>query len=580
MSSVQHGKIIKLFAILCWFCASFSAQAMPNGGTVVGGSAEINHASTLTTINQSTLRSVIEWLGFSVAANETVQFNLPSGGAVLNRVIGKNISQIDGQIKSNGSVYLVNPNGLVFSTTSKVTAQNFIASTLDMTNDDFMAGHGKLSQNSALGKADHANTARITLKGEIEVASKGVAAFFAPHVENQGIIKANLGTVVMGGSEKIVMDFTGDGLFNFELGAIEPDLTGNTGNSAPLPEYSVKNSGVIEAEGGAVYLTAQGAKNLVNALVENDGVIKANSLDAKGGVVELMASGGRVIMNGVIDVSGGTGGGAVYLGGDFQGAATDITGKFGLKNAALVTIGKSGKINADATQNGTGGKIVVWSDGATFFNGNIAAEGGNLGGDGGAIEISGKKYLNFLGDVSTKARKGKPCSLLLDPSDITIANVAQSDIVFCSDGDCANSFFSDAPISTLSVYTLNRLLAKNRVIINANSNDVPNNSTGKITIDADIYWNSGTDLIIFAGTGGIELTKNGSIVGNGTLNLSTKNADVILRNNIYLNGGKKTILELEMGTGRVIYMNENSNIYAANILGVYPNLTNEEHPKS
>src|SRR5690606_11130152 len=69
---------------------------------------------------------------------------------------------------------------------------------------------------------------------------------------------------------------------------------------------------------------------------------------------------------------------------------------------------------------GDGGKVMVWSDGGTFAHGNIFAEGGVEGGNGGLVETSGH-YLNVDDiTVSTAAANGLTGTWLLDPVNITI----------------------------------------------------------------------------------------------------------------------------------------------------------------
>ena len=85
-------------------------------------------------------------------------------------------------------------------------------------------------------------------------------------------------------------------------------------------------------------------------------------------------------------------------------------------------------INADALANGDGGKVILWADGHTAYAGQISAKGGQTGGNGGFVEVSGKNTLDFTGRVDTSAPAGRTGTLLLDPSDITISNLANSNI--------------------------------------------------------------------------------------------------------------------------------------------------------
>ena len=311
------------------------AMAAPTGGNVVGGNANITVSGANTNIIQSSNRAAIDWQSFSVAANESVNFTVPNGGATLNRVVGSQASLIQGTVRSNGTLYLVNPNGLVLDAGSQISAQNFIATTSNIDPAKFMQG-GKVTLGSS------ATNARISLKGTITAADRGIVGIFAPKVENQGTIIANLGSVVLAGVQSSVIDFTGDGLINFELGA----TTGRAGEN-----LLASNKGVINAAGGHVTLTAQGAESLFNAIVENTGSINATSLSAKGGTVTLKANLGSVKDSGTIEASGTNG----------------------------------------------GGEVLVWASEYADYTGDIKAEAlaNHTSSNGGAVEISGPKIPQF-----------------------------------------------------------------------------------------------------------------------------------------------------------------------------------------
>ncbi len=139
------------------------------------------------------------------------------------------------------------------------------------------------------------------------------------------------------------------------------------------------------------------------------------SLTAPGGTVQVLGQQVALLDNSQIDVSSAIGGGTVLVGGDYQG-------KGSLLNAQSAIVGQDAVIKADALVNGNGGKVIVWADGDTRFNGTISAKGGVQGGNGGFVEVSGKQRLAFQGQVDTRAAQGKAGTLLLDPATITIAN--------------------------------------------------------------------------------------------------------------------------------------------------------------
>src|SRR4029077_10659988 len=88
---------------------------------------------------------------------------------------------------------------------------------------------------------------------------------------------------------------------------------------------------------------------------------------------------------------------------------------FVIPTATTVSVDAASVINASATGQGNGGKVVVWSDQQTTFAGTILAQGGITGGNGGFVETSGHT-LDFTGGrVNTSAPIGNTGNWLLDP---------------------------------------------------------------------------------------------------------------------------------------------------------------------
>ena len=104
---------------------------------------------------------------------------------------------------------------------------------------------------------------------------------------------------------------------------------------------------------------------------------------AKGGTIELTAP--SVSLQGATaDASGAGGGGAVRIGGGYQGSALSQGGS----NAISTSVDAGTTLRADATGRGDGGQVVVWSEKATQVDGTITARGGSQGGNGGLVETS------------------------------------------------------------------------------------------------------------------------------------------------------------------------------------------------
>ena len=106
-------------------------QAAPVGGTVVGGTGSISQSDLNTTINQASQNLAVNWDSFNVNTNEQVNFVQPNSSSIaLNRIVGNNGSVIQGQINANGHVFLVNPHGLLFTSTATINVGGLVASSL------------------------------------------------------------------------------------------------------------------------------------------------------------------------------------------------------------------------------------------------------------------------------------------------------------------------------------------------------------------------------------------------------------------------------------------------------------------
>ncbi|MBV9113837.1 MAG: filamentous hemagglutinin N-terminal domain-containing protein, partial [Hyphomicrobiales bacterium] len=120
--------------------AAIPANMLPQGGHFVAGAGTIGTQGLTETITQSSQRGIIDFNSFSIGKSGTVKINNGTG-ATLNRVTGGNLSQILGTLSATGSVYLVNPQGVVVGKSGVITTGGtFLASSLDISNQNFMAG--------------------------------------------------------------------------------------------------------------------------------------------------------------------------------------------------------------------------------------------------------------------------------------------------------------------------------------------------------------------------------------------------------------------------------------------------------
>ncbi|WP_049639128.1 filamentous hemagglutinin N-terminal domain-containing protein [Methylophilus sp. TWE2] len=410
-------KLKKIYALIS-LCYAHALIAGPTDGQVISGTAIIQQQGALTHIEQTTQNAIINWQGFSIAPGETTHFQMPSASsAVLNRVVGGNPSEILGTLSSNGQVYLINPNGILVGNGATINTAAFIASTRDVKDSEFLLGGAINFFGNSL--------ASITNLGTLN-ASSGNVFLIAHNVSNQGNIKADAGTVGMASAtdlmlmpssnEKILIKPTalkdmGSVDNQGQIQAAQVELKAVGGNPYAL---AVNTGGSISA----ISMNNVGGKIIINAksgTASVDGTLTAKQGD-KGGEIQVTGQHVALTEEAKLDASGKQGGGTIALGGGYKGQDPN------LQNAETLTVAKGAVINADATEQGNGGDIYLWSDNNTLYRGHLSAKGGALNGDGGFAEVSGKQVLNYQGTVDLSANNGKFGNLLLDPTDITINN--------------------------------------------------------------------------------------------------------------------------------------------------------------
>jgi filamentous hemagglutinin family protein len=413
------------------------ADTRPSGLSVASGQVSVATPNPQTTVvTQSTGKAVLNWQSFSIGSGSSVVFQQPSSGSIaLNRVTGPNASVIEGKLTANGQVWLINPSGVLFGPGAQVNVAGLVATTADIANGDFLAGNYNFAHASANPNASVVN------KGNITVAPGGNAVLAGVHVDNRGLIEADLGTVVVGGAKTFALDLNGDKLVRFQISS-PVDQTPRDKNGKPV-DALVSNSGVIKAEGGKVLITARAAKGVIDQVINSTGIVEAKTARQENGEIVLdggetgavtvtgtldasgraaVATGGSVSVLGDevallgdarVDVSGAAGGGTALIGGNAHGMGPE-------PNATAAVVGPKARINANAVRAGKGGKVVVWSQNYTNFAGTVTAEGGAKSGDGGFVETSSHGNLQATGTVSAAAPHGTPGTWLLDPENVTI----------------------------------------------------------------------------------------------------------------------------------------------------------------
>jgi filamentous hemagglutinin family protein len=283
------------------------ALALPVGATVRSGAATLAQpAPGQLRIEQASPRLGLDWQSFHIGSGARVQFVQPGADAVaLNRVVGGEASQIFGRLESNGQVFLVNPAGVLFARGAQVDVGGLVASTLDLSQADFAAGRHIFRGDSA---------APVVNEGELRASAGGYVALFGRDVANRGEVRVDAGTVLLASGSAATVSLSGHGLLS---------ATVTPGSVAG----QVLNEGRLQADGGTVRLQAHSAEALAGSLVNNSGLVRANSIVERGG--EIWITGDSVQHSGQASAAAPAGGdgGRVMLLGDMQRGRVEISGR-------------------------------------------------------------------------------------------------------------------------------------------------------------------------------------------------------------------------------------------------------------
>jgi len=177
------------------------AHATPTAAEVVAGSAAVVQADNTTNVQMVSNRAVINWESLDTSYNETLNFLKESNFAVLNRVINGGATRFDGSLfAENGSVFIVNTQGLVFGPTAYIRASQFVGSSLDITNTDFMNGQYAFAGGNGA----------VVNQGDITAHS---VALIGKKVLNAGEITSPGGYVVMAAGDRVLLGKPGESIF-------------------------------------------------------------------------------------------------------------------------------------------------------------------------------------------------------------------------------------------------------------------------------------------------------------------------------------------------------------------------------
>jgi filamentous hemagglutinin family protein len=479
-----------------------TASANPAGESVAWGQATFSRQGNILTITNSP-NTIINWPNFSIQAGELTRFIQQSGASsVLNRITGQDPSQILGALQSNGRVFLINPNGILFGANAQINVGGLVASSLAISDADFLAGKNRFAAGNIAGD--------VSNQGAITTPTGGQVFLIAPNVNNSGIITSPEGEVLLAAGHSVQL-----------ADSTNPSLHVVVSS----PSDQAINLGQVIAQGGRIgiygaLVNQRGTLNADSAAVGENGKIvlrasrttqlEAGSVTTATGNGEIQVLGDQVALlgNARVDASGQDGGGTILIGGDEQGKNADVM------NAQQTYVDKDATILADALVSGAGGKVIVWSDDNTQAYGSISVRGAGSGA-GGFVETSGH-LLDVDGiRVNAGSASGQYGTWLLDPDDVVVDDVlaatfssALANVVVQGDNI---SFDSDITMVTPSINLT--ATAIDNIAINASISNV----------GGDINLTSINNGLITQTAGSILTAINLNLDANGTIRLGNDN---------------------------------------------------------
>jgi filamentous hemagglutinin family protein len=413
------------------FVLTSSLTALPKDPQIVSGKAQLNTIQS----NQLNIttgdKTIIHWSDFSIDQNEYVEFSQPfSTSAVLNRITGESPSHILGHLYSNGKVYLINPNGVIFGKEAIIQTSDFLASTLDSSNDTFLLNHEHLFQ----GDSEEA----IINYGMIK-ALDGNVTIIARLLENKGTLLAPLGKVSLAAGQEVLINFEESPLLTIRAslnpkgkiihsGKIE-SLIAELQSEGQAHTYGINLEGTVHAlntveQGGEIYLksdsiviTSSGELTAPYGSIEMESTKKAiyneGTVVAEGGKLSINNSSPTAYLYnlGTFDVSS-KGGGKIEINTSNLTNCGSILANGNLVDGGKITINAIGPyietVNGLISTNGkqAGGAISLHSDDSIFSSGTLSSQGQKAGGE---ISLSAPSLtlVSAVIDASSTSQGGK-----------------------------------------------------------------------------------------------------------------------------------------------------------------------------
>ncbi|MCA8836818.1 MAG: filamentous hemagglutinin N-terminal domain-containing protein, partial [Proteobacteria bacterium] len=468
-TSLSGGAMPARLGLMVWLAlfalvlTSPGALAAPEGGKVRQGDASIEQDDDNTNVRQLSRNAVIDWRSFNVARHESVNFIQPSSDSLtINAIHDARPTDVRGRITANGRVALLNPNGVIFGPHSVIDVGGLLAGAVKFERIDEA---GRLHTSAGAPGS-------MLIHGGLIQASQSVA-LVGTHLENSGTILAQLGSVELASGNLSTVDFDGSGLIHLGL------------SDAMAGSLNLTSTSRVEA--GTIAVSIRQTNQILDELVNVEGVLRANSVRRENGRIVLAASNQGIRFDAIAEAGVGgqidvlsdaniaidsnaqlrAPGGQVRVGGSWQGGDRTIA------HARNTVVRRGAHIDVSgASASAAAGEAVVWSDGLTHFNGHISAQG-----RGGRVEVSGQTLSVGLGAQFDLSPDGL---LLFDPAVVTISSATTTDA--CTGTDVSAPIPTDTSNCTIAPSVL-QAVSSGTVTVQASERIIVNNN---ITMLADV----------------------------------------------------------------------------------------------
>jgi filamentous hemagglutinin family protein len=496
--------------------AAPAPNTLPTGWSVVNGNVVFSQNGNVLNINQLTPQAIANFQSFSIGSNAIVDISqLSSASAFLARVTGGDVTQIYGQLRGAvGTLALINPNGILVGPGGSIDVGRFIASTLAISDSDFLAGRLTFTKGDIAGAVQN--------QGTIKSATGGSVYLIGSSVENSGIIRSPNGEVLLAAGETVK-------LVDTATPGVSVAVTGSAG--------SVTNLGEITASAGRIGIAA--------GLINNSGIISASSAVKEGGRIFLRASGNLTTSaTSSISADGATQGGNITLYADnaaFIDGSVSATGAPG-QGGFVETSGLRSLNVVNAPTLSSGGQWYI-----DPYDIEVVAGGTNVStsNDGGqvnyAISSVGENAKIGADTITAKLNQGIGVTLTTGQSGTGAGNITVSSAIVKT-GNSSTSLTLNA-INNININAdiTDAGYGDSALSLNLNSNYL---GTGSSTSHAATIGNGATIMLhkgVLTASEGVNGNGNGGLtIGSGsTVNLAS-NGSLKAGNLVVLGGGTLT----------------------------------------